>query len=176
MSGGKQANESGGAWEAWVKLVSSKHGFQILNFNERHKHTPLKPGARYVWLRTPYTTIYQTDKTPKANSEFVFETEHDLIRMECKWQAGSGSVDEKLLFMYINSILTMEEPTIIFGLGGSYFTEKERGRTIKNWFINACKTPPKWLSEEAKQRWEKKELLVLDTNTFERWFRERFKK
>jgi len=176
MSGGKQANESGNAWEAWVKIVAQKHGFHILPYAERKKHIPILGEEGYVWLRAPYLTIYQTEKTPKANSEFVFETTSERIRVECKWQNDAGSVDEKYLFMYLNAVLTIEEPTIIFALGGSHFVESERGRDIRQWLINVCKNPPSWLSEDAIQRWKSKELLVLDNNSFERWFRERFKK
>lgn len=81
----------------------------------------------------------------------------------------------KIPFMYLNAVLTMNEPTIVFALGGKYY-EGKRGLQVKKWFEEVCKTPPDWLSEKAVEAWKKKKILVQTPNTFERWFRERFPK
>lgn len=174
MSGGKKANQSGKSWESWVQLTAQQLKFKILKFSEREKHLPLKPNDRFVWLRAPYRTIYDTKKIPKANSEFVFETVSERIRVECKWQKGSGSVDEKYLFMYLNGVLTVEEPTVIFALGGNHFFINKRGIEIREWLTEVCTNPPKWLSEEAIKRWKSKKLIVLTNNNFNDWFTDKF--
>jgi hypothetical protein len=176
MSGGQKANESGLSWEAWVRVTAQQCKFDILPISQQANYKIPKEQRRIIWTHVPYPTIYNEIKAPKewrTSTEFVIENRGSLCRVECKWQSVSGSVDEKFPFMLLNGVLTMPEPTIIFGIGGTYF-ETPRGKEVLQWLSNACKTPPHWLSADAVKLWHQKEFLVLTPNTFGNWFRERF--
>lgn len=72
-----------------------------------------------------YSTTLRTRSN--ASTEYVVECNGEKVRIECKWQSGPGTVDEKYPFMYLNAVLTMEEDTVVFALGGEYF-ENKKGR------------------------------------------------
>lgn len=79
----------------------------------------LDPG-RYdkelVLQRVPYTTIYGH----RGFTDFLVRSEkHNLkVRVECHWQQSSGSVDEKLPYLYLNSVYAIQEQDIILVIGG----------------------------------------------------------
>jgi hypothetical protein len=173
MSGGKEANLSGKSWEAFVEVSAKQCYFTIIPFSQRSEHHNYD---RVIWSHVPYTTIYNNLKKQaeaKTATEYVVKSGVDLVRIECKWQNVSGSVDEKFPFLYLNAVLTMPEPTVIFALGGAYF-ESGRGAEVRQWLKRACTIPPHWLSDEAKALHARKELRVETPNTFNKWFRERF--
>lgn len=155
-------------------MVAQRQRFEVLHFSERGRCQVAVAERRIVWTHAPYRTIFQNTKVPKKTStEYLVECGSDLVRIECKWQATSGSVDEKYPYMFLNAALTMTEPTIVFALGGEYF-ESARGGEVREWLRNVCSTPPDWFSAEVRMQLQRRELLVLTVNTFERWFRERF--
>lgn len=176
MSGGAEANASGLAWEGWVKTVAQRQGFTIQHYSKRTNCNIPEKERRIIWIQAPYKTIFHVLKKPsKAYSEFVIECAGELVRVECKWQAGAGSVDEKYPFMYLNAVLTIEEPTVVFALGGAYF-ESGKGAEVKQWLIDACTNPPDWFAPAVHEKLKKRQLLVHTTNTFEKWFRQKFPK
>jgi hypothetical protein len=67
-------------------------------------------------VNVPFTTIYNHD----GNTEFLLISEryNTCARIECKWQQVSGSVDEKLPYLYLNAIEAMPENTIIILIDG----------------------------------------------------------
>ena len=176
MSGGAEANRSGLTWEAWVRTLAERQGFEVLRHTLRDKcQIPLQE-RRIVWTSAPYKTIFHSLKKPtRAATEYVVEYGLEQVRIECKWQGVSGSVDEKYPFMYLNAALTMTEPTIVFALGGEYF-EKGKGAEVLNWLRGVCNTPPEWFSDEVRASLNEREILVLTPNTFAKWFSERFPK
>ena len=174
MSGGAEANRSGLTWEAWVKTLAEKQGFEIRRHRFRDACTTPVEGRRFVWTHVPYTTIFHNIKNPsKASTEYVVECGSERVRIECKWQGVAGSVDEKYPFMYLNAALTMSEPTVVFALGGEYF-ESGKGAEVREWLREVCINPPAWLSDDVRTRLTQRQLLVLTPNTFAKWFRERF--
>lgn len=176
MVGGAEANKSGLTWEAWVKTVAEKQGFSVLNYKLREKYKVPTEQRRVIWTHVPYKTIFHNIKNPsKASTEYVVEYKNQKVRIECKWQSTAGSVDEKYPFMYLNAVLTMEEDTIVFALGGEYF-ENGKGREVREWLAKVCKNTPDWFSEKILERQKNRELLVLTPSTFAKWFRERFPK
>ncbi len=178
MSGGAAANESGLTWEGWVRNMANLQGFSVLNHRERETCEILIPERRIVWTHVPYKTIFHNTKSQspaKTSTEYVVESGSEQARIECKWQGVSGSVDEKYPFMFLNAVLTMTEPTVILALGGSYF-EEGRGREVYKWLENACLKPPEWLAEDVRASMMKREIRVLNPNSFAGWFRKRFPK
>jgi PD-(D/E)XK nuclease superfamily domain len=174
MSGGSEANKSGLTWEAWVKTLAEKQNFSVRNYSLRAECSTPIVDRRIVWTHAPYKTIFHNTKKPrKTSTEYLVECGTDLVRIECKWQGVSGSVDEKYPFMYLNAALTMTEDTVVFALGGEYF-EHGKGDEVREWLRNVCAEPPDWFSNEIRERLKQRELLVLTTNTFAKWFRERF--
>lgn len=178
MSGGAEANESGLTWESWVKTVASSQGFVIKNHRERANYIVPVAERRVVWTHAPYETIFHNvkeQKPTKTSTEFVVECGSDQVRIECKWQSTSGSVDEKYPFMFLNAVLTMKEPTVVLALGGEYF-ESGRGKEVRDWLSDSCAHPPAWLSAEVREKLKTRQLMVKNPNNFAKWFRERFPK
>lgn len=71
----------------------------------------------------------------KCFTEFVVKVPERSIhaRIESKWQSSSGSVKEKLPFVYLNGC-AMSEPHFIFVYGGTGW-----GENAINWIRNASK-------------------------------------
>ena len=176
MSGGAEANKSGLTWEAWVKTLAVEENFEILNYRLNKSYQVPPQRRRVIWTHVPYKTIFHNTKNPSnASTEYVVECNGEKVRIECKWQSGPGTVDEKYPFMYLNAVLTMEEDTVVFALGGEYF-ENKKGKEVRDWLIKVCKTPPEWFSDKVLESLSTRELIVLTPNTFAKWFRERFPK
>ncbi len=174
MSGGAEANRSGLTWEAWIKTLAERQDFTIHHHNQRAACTIPVEQRRIVWTHAPYKTIFHNIKQPsRASTEYMVECGADQVRIECKWQGVAGSVDEKYPFMYLNAVLTMTEGTVVFALGGDYF-EDGKGSEVREWLRNACANPPLWFSTEVRESMSRRQLIVLTTNSFAKWFRERF--
>lgn len=81
------------------------------------------------------------------------------IRIECKWQQVAGSVDEKLPYLYLNSIEAMPERHIVVIIDG------------KGWKSGAIP----WLKEAASQRkyseslMSEKKIEILSLTEFMTW-------
>lgn len=174
MSGGAEANRSGLTWEAWVKTLAESQDFSIRKHALRDSCTIPVQERRIVWTHVPYKTIFHNLKNPtRASTEYVVEFGSDQVRIECKWQGVSGSVDEKYPFMYLNAALTMTEATVVFALGGEYF-ESGKGAEVREWLRDVCRNPPSWFSDEVRKHLQERQLLVLTPNTFAKWFQKRF--
>ncbi len=174
MSGGSEANKSGLTWEAWVRTLALQQGFEVKKYAARETCDIAMDQRRIVWTHAPYKTIFHVKKTPRRTAtEYVVECGAVLARIECKWQGVAGSVDEKYPFMYLNAALTMEEPIVVFALGGEYF-EHGKGREVRDWLIEVCTNPPTWFSDEVRARLQQRQLLVLTPNTFAKWFQAAF--
>lgn len=174
MSGGAKAGKSGLTWEAWVKSIAQGQGFEIQPYKSRAKWPVPPESRRILWTHAPYKTIYHSEKKPrKTSTEFVIECKGELARIECKWQNTSGSVDEKYPFMFLNAVVTMEEPIVVLALEGKYF-KKGRGLAIHEWLKDALKNPPAWLAADVHARMKTRELHVHDFYSFQDWFLERF--
>lgn len=130
---GSLANASGNILEQTVKTVFQNKGFTIVPYREREKH-PDKYGTELLVTNVPYTTIYNhpghTEFLAKSD-KYKFE-----IRIECKWQQSAGSVDEKLPYLYLNTIEAMPENHIVIIIDGEGF---KKGSKI-------------WLREVVKQK------------------------
>ena len=107
--------DSGNVLEQTVKGAFSGKKFQIVNFRE-WKRNPEKYGEELLLTNVPYETIYGHG----GNTEFLLKSKRydKEIRIECKWQQGPGSVDEKLPYLYLNIIEKMPENEIIVVIDG----------------------------------------------------------
>ncbi|MGB3573363.1 MAG: PD-(D/E)XK nuclease superfamily protein [Phormidesmis sp.] len=107
---GGAANHQGKILERTVVPTFESHGFEIVAYSAWIKK-PANYGTELLLKNVPYTTIYNQ----KGRTEFLVKSERfELnVRIECKWQQSSGSVDEKLPYLYLNCIESMPEMDII---------------------------------------------------------------
>jgi hypothetical protein len=86
------------------------------------------------------------------------------MRIECKWQQVSGSVDEKLPYLYLNSIEAMPELSVMILIDGA------------GWKAGAIQ----WLKDAVKQKRYTneqnitKEILIFNLTEFFTWANETF--
>ncbi len=115
MAGSSKGNKTGKLLEETVTTTFKKKGFEVVPYNKWKNH-PEKYGKEVLLINVPYKTIYNHP----GRTEFLLISEkYNLkIRIECKWQQSSGSVDEKLPYLYLNVIETMPEDEIIILIDG----------------------------------------------------------
>jgi len=129
-TGGGAANKSGNILEKTVSSVFVNNGFQELKYGEWIK-APRNYSEELILRNAPYQNIYKHN----GKSEFLLKSKHyDLeVRIECKWQQSSGSVDEKFPYLYLNCIMQMPENSIIIIADGN----GARSGAVA-WLKNAC--------------------------------------
>lgn len=120
MNKRKKSNITGNQLEVAVQTVLSGKGFSILYYREWIKK-PKQFGDELLLKNVPFKTIYKH----KGNTEFLLlSRKYNLkIRIECKWQQVAGSVDEKLPYLYLNSIEAMPEKEIMILIDGKGWKE-----------------------------------------------------
>lgn len=136
-------------------------GFELVKFRIWEKNQE-KYGKELLLENVPFTTIYEHN----GNTEFLLISEkYKLkIRIECKWQQVAGSVDEKLPYLYLNTIEAMPEDTIMILIDGNGW----KTGAIK-WLKDAV-NQKKYTSEENKH----KEILVFSLADFFTWANKTF--
>ncbi|HRS24595.1 MAG TPA: hypothetical protein P5157_06825 [Paludibacteraceae bacterium] len=161
MEKGTKSYISGNQLEVAVKTVLIGKGFELVKYRDWEKNQE-KYGKELLLENVPFTTIYEHN----GNTEFLLISEkYELkIRIECKWQQVGGSVDEKLPYLYLNTIEAMPEETIMILIDGSGW----KTGAIK-WLKDAVKQK-KYTSEENKH----KEILVFSLADFFTWANKTF--
>ena len=108
MEKGTTSNITGNQLEVAVKTVLTGKGFELVNYRIWDKNKD-KYGEELLLENAPFTTVYEH----KGNTEFLLVSKkYKLrIRIECKWQQVSGSVDEKLPYLYLNTIGILSKST-----------------------------------------------------------------
>lgn len=131
MAKGRSANITGNQLEIAVQTVLLNKGFEIEMYRKWQKN-PKNYGKELLLKNVPFETIYGH----RGNTEFLLISEkYNLrIRIECKWQQSAGSVDEKLPYLYLNTIEAMPEKDIMILIDGDGF---KKGAKI--WLRNAVK-------------------------------------
>jgi len=146
-----------------VKTVLTGKGFKLLNYWVWLKNKE-KYGEELLLEYVPFTTVYEH----KGNTEFLLISQkYDLkIRIECKWQQVAGSVDEKLPYLYLNTIEAMPENSVMILIDGA-----------------GCKAGAiKWLKDAVKQKkytteeTENKNIMVFNLTEFFTWANNTFNK
>ncbi len=112
---GSLANSAGNTLEQTIIATLSSKGFEIEKYRTWAKK-PNKYGDELLLRNVPFESIYKH----KGNTEFLLKSKkYNLeIRIECKWQQVSGSVDEKFPYLYLNCIEKMPENFIIIVVDG----------------------------------------------------------
>lgn len=112
---GGTANTQGRILENTIIPTFEARGFEVIKYSD-WKKKPDKYGSEILLKHVPYTTIYGH----KGYTEFLAQSKryHLNHRIECKWQQSSGSVDEKLPYLYLNCLEAMPEPNVIIIAGG----------------------------------------------------------
>jgi len=131
MAKGRSANITGNQLEVAVQTVLLNKGFEIEMYRKWEKKSE-NYGKELLLKNVPFNTIYGH----KGNTEFLLISEkYNLrIRIECKWQQNAGSVDEKLPYLYLNTIEAMLEKDIMILIDGDGFK-----KGAKTWLRNAVK-------------------------------------
>lgn len=136
------ANQAGQEFEDYIEEMVVGEGMTPMDFRDWN---PKKDGWEVLLCKVPYESIYEkysSRETNTSKSEFMLVSrQHGLItRIEARWQRVSGSVDEKLPYMYKNLKQTLLDPEypethaiIVMDGGGA----KEHAR--------------RWLEEQARQ-------------------------
>jgi hypothetical protein len=116
MNQGTKGNKTGNLLERTVRTILTEKGFELVNYRDWMKNG-LFLGNELLIENVPYTTIYNH----KGKTEFLLKSQkYDYeARIECKWQQVSGSVDEKLPYLYLNCIEAMPEKNVIILIDGS---------------------------------------------------------
>ena len=120
MAGRGISNSTGSNLEKMVVDQLTRKGFVQVNYLVWERATDkTQYGDELLLCNVPFTNIYSS----KSTTEFkVRSAKHILdIRIECKWQQSSGSVDEKLPYLYLNCIEAMPESHIIILIDGPGF-------------------------------------------------------
>lgn len=112
---GGTANKQGRVLEKTIIPTFEEHGFKILAFSDWMKN-PDAYGKELVLKNVPYTSIYGHN----GKNEFLVQSEkfNLNLRIECKWQQSSGSVDEKYPYLLLNCLEAIPENEVIIIYGG----------------------------------------------------------
>lgn len=163
MEKGAKGNITGNQLEVAIKTVLTGKGFELINYRVWDKNKE-KYGEELLLENVPFTTIYNH----KGNTEFLLISKRFnlQIRIECKWQQVKGSVDEKLPYLYLNTIEAMPENTIMILIDGA------------GWKTGAVK----WLKDAVQQKkyttaeTQNKEIIVFTMTDFFTWANNTFNK
>jgi len=122
---GRRANQAGKILESHVETTLTHRGFQLISYKDWERLGLLQRNERWLIKRFPFMSIYsaalpENEATEKSNTEFVISdpATDSFVRVECKWQAVSGSVDEKLPYLYLNVVERFTEKEIIILIDG----------------------------------------------------------
>lgn len=155
---GHLANMNGKIFENMLIPIFEAHGFQV--FNEADvRSIDLSHIRRYVIKNASYVTIYDT----QGKTEFVIVDDFRRIRVEAKYQAAKGSVDEKYPYMLLNGICQYPEKEIIFVVDGGGYKPGAR-----EWLKN--RIDENWLDYKAKG----KDIKLMNISEFMNWFNHTF--
>jgi hypothetical protein len=134
MGDGVYANHTGNQLERTVRDLFSAAGFTLMRFRDYENARAGLLGAMIeedlLLSDVPYTSIYGHS----GKTEFLALSKRLGLnmRIECKWQQSSGSVDEKLPYLYLNCLEAMPEDQILIIIDGEGFKPG-----AKNWLREA---------------------------------------
>ena len=165
MTAQTNSKKTGSQLESAVKTVLTDKGFKLVNYRVWNRSADKeKYGKELLLENVPFTTVYKHS----GNTEFLLISEkYNLkIRIECKWQQVQGSVDEKLPYLYLNTIEAMPEKDIIILIDGDGW----KNGAIQ-WLKNAVKEQ-KYTTENNND----KKILVFNLKEFFTWANKTFNK
>lgn len=149
MSQGYEAGHSGRFLEDTLKRELEARGFLFRDYVDDAGNMDMFT-QKIVVRNVPYTSLYGC----MSRSEFVITAEQRKIRVECRWQENSGSVDEKFPYLLRNAVERMPENEVLILYGGD----------------GARKEAIAWLRNEAAKV-SAKRIHVVNINNFLQWVR-----
>lgn len=154
---GAQANLNGKIFEQQCLPLFIEHGFVVYKNKDYQDivNRNLQLPKKYVVCGYPFISIYGH----KGKTEFVIVDGNRRIRVEDKYQAAPGSVDEKFPYMYLNAVEAYPENEIILVVDGEGYKPEAR-----QWLINAVKN--NYLNYKEKG----KDIKVMKMIEFTNWF------
>lgn len=159
---GTLANNNGKVVETMLEPLFIKNGFVIFSNKEFSTKDPLTLPQRYVVKEAPFTTIYNS----AGRTEFVIVDQTPpfrRIRVESKYQASTGSVDEKYPYMFLNAVEQYPEKEIILIVDGDGYKPGARD----------------WLERKINENWldfkgKGKTIKLMKIIEFINWFNHEF--
>lgn len=159
---GAQANLNGKVFEEMMIPIFTAKGFEIFKESELGKpviKAKIQTITKYIIKNASYTTIYGEG----GRTEFVIVDGDRRVRVEAKYQASPGSVDEKYPYMLLNGIYKYPEKEIIFVVDGGGYKPGAR----------------KWLEDHIKDNWldykaSGKDIKLMKILEFVNWFNHEF--
>ena len=159
---GAQANLNGKTFEEMMIPIFKMNGFQVFTESELKKKYPDLSSIdieRYVIKNAYYVTIYNEG----GRTEFVIVDGTRRVRVEAKYQASAGSVDEKYPYMLLNGIYQYPENEIVFVVDGGGYKPGAR----------------QWLEDKIKENWldyksKGKDISLMSISQFVNWFNHEF--
>ena len=145
-----KASITGNILEKQVQSLFLEKGFEIVNYSKWIKDKT-KFGQELLLKHVPYNSIYNH----RGYTEFLLISKKldKEIRIECKWQQSSGSVDEKLPYLFLNATTKMTEKEIMIIIDGG------------GWKEGAIP----WLKEAVNKSEQKKRIKVFSLAEFLTW-------
>lgn len=121
-----------------LENIFKENGYEIFNYNKLKDLDNLP--EKYVLTNARFKSIYNHN----TNSDFLIVnlTNGLRLRVAIKFQKHSGSVDEKLPYFYINSVVTHNDD-VLFIIEGDGFK-----KGAKDWLRTQVKT--NWLNYNGK--------------------------
>lgn len=158
---GAAANRNGKVMEKAILSAFEEHGFRVFRYVEvRDKPSKVDGLDRYVLKNVPYTSIYGSSR---CRTEYVIHYEDRAIRVECKWQSSSGSVDEKFPYLWRNAVEQYPESEIILLVDGDGYRECAR-----NWLQTMI------AENDGDYESRGKDIELMTLTEFLKWFNEEF--
>ena len=128
---GTKANISGKVLEQVIIPMFNNFGYNVIQYNQVKKNPELEKEDKIVIFNIPFISIYNH----KGKTEYLIINKDGVkTRVEAKNQQCAGSVDEKLSYLFINTIYSYPEENIILLIEGNGWKEGS-----KKWLENAVK-------------------------------------
>lgn len=114
MSQGGEANHSGQFLENAIEQEFKRHGVRVFEYACKGDNGDMFE-QQFLLKNVPFVTEYGTN----GRSEFVFRSfRGGDVRIECRWQQQSGSVDEKFPYLLKNALRCPEQEVWLVVDGG----------------------------------------------------------
>ena len=134
ITAGAKANLNGKIFEDMCKPIFINHGYKIFKESEIERNPSLIDGVdKYVISNAKYLSIYNHI----GRTEFVIVKGERRVRVENKYQAASGSVDEKFVYTLLNAIEAYPEKEAIIIIDGDGYKPGAR----------------KWVEDRINENW-----------------------
>jgi hypothetical protein len=162
---GAYASHQGKVLETTVESTLKAKGFEIVMFRDWQRMQDAY-SDNVLLKHCPFTNIYNhVGYTEFLLKSKTYQGTQGAIRIECKWQQSSGSVDEKFPYLYLNCIEAMPEKQIMIVVDGN----GARSGAV-SWLKDAAKYK-KYTTGENKD----KEIRVFSLMEFIQWANSTFR-